>query len=311
MESKYSHCGSCPVDAVPELDEPHQLRRADRRGSGWRWRSTSTRLSCSWAKKVRTLGPALPRQGQVVVLQGRGVAAVGDGVEVQGEGLGLGEQQRRQGRDPAGQQAAVAGRARCGRSSRWRSVFLGRTFRPANRPRASSKLKSLMWLRRSLSSSFRASRLSSAACGGDHARAGIAGLADQVGRSGGGPAGAGRGRSPRRASSSATDRRRTRRATRRSATAGVSARGPGDPRRCPGGTSQLPLSKKGERIAGVVGSVVGTHRPTAGGCCNGSRSGRRRPSASARRGTRRGAPRSGGDADGSAGRKTPGMECGP
>ena len=57
--------------------------------------------------------------------------------------------------------------------------FLGRMFRPANRPSASSQLKSSIWLRRSLSSSFSASRDSSAAGGGDHLRAGISRLGDE------------------------------------------------------------------------------------------------------------------------------------
>ena len=58
--------------------------------------------------------------------------------------------------------------------------FLGRTLRPANRPRASSKLKSSIWLRRSLSSSFSANSDSNAAGGGDHLRAGIPGLGDEA-----------------------------------------------------------------------------------------------------------------------------------
>jgi hypothetical protein len=40
---------------------------------------------------------------------------------------------------------------------------LGNRFKPAHQPKASSKLKSLTWLRRSLSNSFKANRLSSAA----------------------------------------------------------------------------------------------------------------------------------------------------
>ena len=70
--------------------------------------------------------------------------------------------------------------AECDRSTRWHNDFLGRTFRPAKRPRPSSQLKSLIWLRRSLSRSFRASRLQQGAGGWDHLRAGIARLSDEV-----------------------------------------------------------------------------------------------------------------------------------
>ena len=45
-------------------------------------------------------------------------------------------------------------------------LFLGRMFSPANNPKAASQLKSLMWLRRSLSSSFKTSKLSKALVAG-------------------------------------------------------------------------------------------------------------------------------------------------
>src|SRR5690606_36509031 len=59
------------------------------------------------------------------------------------------------------------------------------------------------------------------------------------------------------------------------------------------------------------GRVVGTHKPTVGACGTGSRSARRPPSAIVLRGTRHGAPRSGGHTDSSAGRRTPGTGCRP
>src|SRR5262249_26644935 len=73
---------------------------------------------------------------------------------------------------------------------------------PANNPRASSQLKSSMWLRRSLSSSFRTRRLSRALVAGASREAGGGGAPPGGGRSArggaGGPATAGRGRSQRR-----------------------------------------------------------------------------------------------------------------
>src|SRR5437763_11030006 len=58
-------------------------------------------------EEAQDAGTGLAAAGQVVVLQGRGIAPEWDGVEVQGEGPPLGEQEWRQGRDPAGEEALL------------------------------------------------------------------------------------------------------------------------------------------------------------------------------------------------------------
>ena len=55
------------------------------------------------------LGAALPRSGQVVVLEDFGFTPKGDGMEIEAEFLGLGKQQRSQAGDPSGQQSLLAG----------------------------------------------------------------------------------------------------------------------------------------------------------------------------------------------------------
>ena len=68
--------------------------------------------------------------------------SVRDRVEVQREGVRLGEQVTGQGADPRGQQTPLLLAPGPVGILRWK-VFLGKTFRLANRPSASSELKSL------------------------------------------------------------------------------------------------------------------------------------------------------------------------
>jgi hypothetical protein len=96
-----------------------------------------------------------------VVVQASGVAAVGNGVEVEVKGFRLGEQQRRQFADPGGQECLLVRALGAVRIVGGES-FLGQDVETGKESERLSKLKSLMWLRRSLSRSFRISRLSKA-----------------------------------------------------------------------------------------------------------------------------------------------------
>ena len=62
-------------------------------------------------------------------------------------------------------------------------LFLGRILRPANNPNASSQLKSVMWLRRSLSSSLEDQQTHQSVGCGNHCRARIIQPARRVDRS--------------------------------------------------------------------------------------------------------------------------------
>ena len=57
---------------------------------------------------------------------------------------------------------------------------LGRTLRPAKRPRAASQLKSLIWLRRSLVQQLQGQQAQEGTGSRDHLRAGIVRLLDQL-----------------------------------------------------------------------------------------------------------------------------------
>ena len=114
----------------------------------------------------------------VVAIEPRRITPVRDGMEVHREGVGRGKQCPSQSGYPPSEQGPLVF-ARCPIGIVDCVRLLGRMFRPANSPRASSKLKSLMCPRRSLSRSLSVSRANGSG-GGNHLCAGIVRLGDDA-----------------------------------------------------------------------------------------------------------------------------------
>ena len=163
-----------PGDAMPELDEAQHL--AGLVGAG------QVGIGIAQGAAVRLVGEegqdaraGLAAQGQVVVLQGLGVAAVGDGVEVEAERLGLGEQQRRQPGDPPRQELLLVGpRGAVGVVGG--VALLGQDVQAGEQAERLVEVEVADVTAAFLVEQLQRQQAEQRGCGGDHARARIAGL---------------------------------------------------------------------------------------------------------------------------------------
>ena len=97
-----------PREAVPELDEAHQFPRLIGAGQIGVGIAQDPALGLL-REEAQDTGTGLAAAGEEVVVQGGGIAPERDGMEVQREDLPLGEQQRCQGGDPAGEELLLVG----------------------------------------------------------------------------------------------------------------------------------------------------------------------------------------------------------
>ena len=164
-------------DLVPELDEPHQfavLIGAGQVGVGVA-QAAAVLLQGEEGQDAR---PGLAPQREVMAVERRGVAAEGDRMEVEREPLGLGEQHRGQGLDPALQQApllvatgavGVVGGER----------LLGQDVEAGEQAEGLVAVEVVDMTASFLVEQLQRQQREQGAGGGDHLRAGIPGLGDE------------------------------------------------------------------------------------------------------------------------------------
>ena len=162
---------------MPELDEPHQfavLIGAGQVGVG----VAQAAAVLFQGEEGQHARPGLAAERQVMAVERRGVAAEGDRVEVEREPLGLGEQHRGQGLDPALQQAAllvadgpvgVVGGER----------LLGEDVEAGEEAEGLVAVEVVDMAASLLVEQFQRQERQQGAGGGDHLRAGIPGLGDE------------------------------------------------------------------------------------------------------------------------------------